>query len=296
MKSASFEYIRANTIAEVCAALASDDNARIIAGGQTLVPMMAMRLARPSLLIDIAHIDELKNIYVFKTEMAIGATTPQVVAEHSTDVLTYLPLLAKALPWIGHAATRNRGTIGGSIANADPSAEIPLIAVTLEAEFDLATMADGEEEVVEAAEFFIGPMLTTIPDAACLRQARFPIWEEIRVGTGFQEISARRSDFAFASAAAQIALSEDGSCIRAALGIGGVSDIPEKVDVSSLLGTVPTIKKLRECAAEATAELEPFDDLHASGTYRLRAAKELAFRALSEALSEVNVGHGGESQ
>src|SRR5580693_5221747 len=131
MKAAPFDYVRPATVEEACACLAADADAVIIAGGQTLVPMMAMRLARPSRLVDIARIPELHGIREDGTAVVIGAATRQVTATESETIGAKLPLLAAALPFVGHAATRARGTVGGSVANADPAAEIPLVLTTL---------------------------------------------------------------------------------------------------------------------------------------------------------------------
>ena len=133
MKAAPFEYSRVADIDEACAMLAADENARVVAGGQTLVPMMAMRLARPTRLIDINRIAALSYMRAEGDTIAIGATTRQCLVERDKLVATKLPLLARAIPFIGHAATRARGTVGGSLANADPAAELPLIAITLDA-------------------------------------------------------------------------------------------------------------------------------------------------------------------
>ena len=146
-----------------------------------------------------------------------------------------MPALARVLPWVGHPPTRNRGTVGGSIANADPSAEIPLVAVTLGAEIMLAT-PDGPSSM-PADDFFIGPMLTTIAPGECVSAVKFPVWQHERIGVGFFEVSARKSDFAFASALAQVALDEDGYCVDIVLGVGGVGDRALRLDVSPLLGT-----------------------------------------------------------
>src|SRR5215218_7594867 len=134
MKPAPFEYIRPGTLDEACALIAADEDARLIAGGQTLVPMLAMRLARPARIIDIARLPELSGIRADGDAIVVGAATRQRQAEQSSLIADKLPLLALALPWVGHPPTRTRGTVGGSIANADPSAEIPLVAVTLGAE------------------------------------------------------------------------------------------------------------------------------------------------------------------
>src|SRR5262249_25329707 len=133
MKAAPFEYFRPADIDAACALLAADDDARVIAGGQTLVPMMAMRVARPTRLVDIARIADLAYIREDEGVVAIGATTRQCEAERSTLIAQKVPVFAQVMPWIGHLATRARGTIGGSIAHGDPAAELPLVAVTLEA-------------------------------------------------------------------------------------------------------------------------------------------------------------------
>jgi carbon-monoxide dehydrogenase medium subunit len=199
MKPAPFEYVRPATIEEVCAELAADDGARVIAGGQTLVPLMAMRLARPTRLIDIARIPDLSFVREEGEAIVIGAATRQCVIENDALVRAKLPLLAKVMPFIGHAATRARGTIGGSLANADPAAEIALVAVTLGATL---IYRDGRAtHEIAASEFFLGPMVTALPAAACLLSVRFPVWRDARLGVGFDEINARKSDFAFASAA-----------------------------------------------------------------------------------------------
>ena len=198
MKPAPFDYVRPETLAEACALLAGDEDARVIAGGQTLVPMLAMRLARPAKLIDILRLPELAGIREEDGAVIVGATTRQAQAERDPVIRASVPMLARVLPWVGHPPTRNRGTVGGSIANADPSAEIPLVAVTLGAEILLAT-PDGPASM-PADDFFIGPMLTTIGMGECISAIRFPIWPHKRIGTGFFEISARKSDFAFVAA------------------------------------------------------------------------------------------------
>jgi CO/xanthine dehydrogenase FAD-binding subunit len=188
------------------------------------------------------------------------------------------------LPWVGHPPTRNRGTIGGSIANADPSAEIPLAAVTLGAKILLST-AQGERSV-RAHDFFIGAMLTTLGQGECVRAIRFPVWPHKWIGTGFFEISARRSDFAFAAAAAQVALDDENRCVEVALGIGGVGERPLRLDVSSLKGTKLDAASISDAVNAASLELEPSSDLHASAGYRRRVAVTLGNRALEHARAD----------
>ena len=168
MKPAPFDYVRPETLAEACALLAGDEDARVIAGGQTLVPMLAMRLARPARLIDILRLPELAGIREEDGAVIVGATTRQAQAERDPVIRASVPMLARVLPWVGHPPTRNRGTVGGSIANADPSAEIPLVAVTLGAEILLAT-PDGPASM-PSDDFFIGPMLTTIGQGECVQR------------------------------------------------------------------------------------------------------------------------------
>ncbi len=151
-----------------------------------------------------------------------------MTAANLDAVILQVPLLAAALPWVGHAATRNRGTVGGSVANADPAAEIPLVLVTLKGSVVLRCSAGAK--TIMADDFFIGPMMTAITPGCCLTEVHFPVWQGQRVGVGFQEISARRSDFALAAAAAQVALDGDGRCVACALGVGGATAVPQRLD------------------------------------------------------------------
>jgi CO/xanthine dehydrogenase FAD-binding subunit len=281
MKPAPFDYVRPDSLVEACEWLAGDEDARLIAGGQTLVPMLAMRLARPAKLIDIMRLPELAGIREEEGAVVVGATTRQAQAERNSLIKTSVPMLARVLPWVGHPPTRNRGTIGGSIANADPSAEIPLVAVTLGADILLATTAGPVS--VPANDFFIGPMVTSIGHGDCVRAIRFPVWPYQRVGVGFFEISARRSDFAFVAVAAQVALDGEGRCVELALGVGGVADRPLRLDVSSLIATRLDTAEVTEAVQAATANFEAMSDLHASSAYRRRVAVTLCVRALEQA-------------
>jgi CO/xanthine dehydrogenase FAD-binding subunit len=281
MKPAPFDYVRPDTLAQACELLAGDEDARLIAGGQTLVPMLAMRLARPARLIDILRLPELAGIREQAGAVVVGATTRQAQAERDPLIRAAVPMLAHVLPWVGHPPTRNRGTIGGSIANADPSAEIPLAAVTLGADIMLATTAGPAS--TPADDFFIGPMLTSIGQGECVSAIRFPVWPHQRVGVGFLEISARSSDFAFVAAAAQVALDEEGRCLDVALGVAGVGDRPLRLDVSSLAGTRLDAASVPDAVNAASDNLEAMSDLHASAAYRRRVARVLCIRALEQA-------------
>jgi len=283
MKPAAFEYSRPADIDEACALLAADDGARVIAGGQTLVPLMAMRLARPTRLIDIARIPGLAYVRDEGREIAIGATTKQHVVESDLLIRAKLPLLARVMPFVGHTATRARGTIGGSLVNGDPAAEIVLVAVTLGA--TLIWRDGGKNSPIAASDFFLGPMVTALPLTACLAEARFPVWAEPRVGTGFHEVNARQSDFALVSAATQIALDTDGRCTRAAIGIGAATAVPLHLDsvAEELKGKRFDEGKVRDSIKAALAGVETMADLHASAEYRKRVAVTLAVRAMADA-------------
>jgi CO/xanthine dehydrogenase FAD-binding subunit len=281
MKAAEFDYVRATSLDEVCDLLDETGDHKIIAGGQTLVPLMAMRLARPSLLIDIADVEELRFIRVDHDVLRIGAGTRQVDAERSPLVRDRLPLLAKALRWVGHPQTRNRGTIGGSIAAADPSAEIPLVALTLDAQA-LARSKSGDSTLA-LGDFFRGPMMTALAPDQCLVELRFPVWSG-RVGCGFQEVSARASDFALVAAAAQVTLDRNGACTRVAAALGGVGAAPVRVRApDALVGRRLELTTVEQALAGLGDEIAPEDDPHASPDYRRRVARTLLARALLEA-------------
>lgn len=286
MKPAPFDYVRPGSLAEACELLAGDEDARLIAGGQTLVPMLAMRLARPAKLIDILRLPELAGIRAEKDTVVVGATTRQAQAERDSTIAARVPMLARVLPWVGHPPTRNRGTVGGSIANADPSAEIPLVAMTLGADILLATPAGPKS--IAADDFFLGAMVTSIGQGECVSSIRFPVWPHARIGVGFFEISARRSDFAFVAAAAQVALDEGGRCIEVALGLGGVADRPLRLEVSSLVGTELDTADVKDAVHAATTALDAMSDLHASAAYRRRVAVTLCIRALEQARAEAS--------
>jgi CO/xanthine dehydrogenase FAD-binding subunit len=289
MKSASFDYVRPDTLDAVCSCLARHPDARIIAGGQSLVPMLAMRLARPSMVIDIAHIDGLSAIRDDDDSVIIGAMVRQATALSDPLVATHLPLLAKALSHVGHPPTRARGTVGGSLVHADPSAEIPLVAITLGA--SLRVRDDGDNVEFNAKEFFIGPMLTMIPPTACLFEICFKKPISAYIGTGFHEVAARRSDYALAAAAAHIEADDTGAVQDLRLAIGGVSDFPQRlpldihIDVSGDM--VDSETHLTTAIDAALDGVDFVEDMHASASYRRRVVAELARRAVYDAFREI---------
>lgn len=283
MKAAPFEYVRPKDLAEACAILAADEDARPISGGQTLVPMMAMRLARPTRLVDIARLPELDGIRREGNNLVLGAAVRQAIAERSGEVREHLPLLSAALPWVGHQPTRNRGTVGGSVANADPAAEIPLVLTTLEG--SVRTMSGAGAAEIPAADFFAGPMMTALEQGALVTALVFPVWEEANIGVGFHEVSARKSDFAYVSAAAQVAVDASGKCIRCSIGIGGATPSPVRLAQSSAVAAEGGNSEAVHAALEGEiAGLEIMTDGHATEAYRRRVASSLARRALADAL------------
>jgi CO/xanthine dehydrogenase FAD-binding subunit len=288
MKAAEFDYARVGTVDEVCRLLdGARGEGKIIAGGQTLVPLLVMRLARPALVIDINRIDELKGIAVHENGVVIGAATRQADALADAALHRHAPLLAKALKMVGHPQTRNRGTIGGSLANADPAAEIGLVACTLDAE--MTARSTRGERIIPAREFFHGAMTTALAPEECLTRIRFPAWRETgRLGTGFEEMSIRRSDFALVAASCQLLLDADGVCRRVALGIGGAEPMPSRAMAAEkkLIGTRLDATDIADAMSVLQDALDPLADVHASADYRRRVAVELASRAIATARNE----------
>jgi CO/xanthine dehydrogenase FAD-binding subunit len=293
MKAAAFDYVRPTSLHEVCGYLADDGvEARIIAGGQSLVPMMAMRLVRPALLVDINAVDGLSGIARDGTDITIGAATRQAEAARSGVVAADVPLLALALPFVGHDQTRNRGTVGGSLAHADPSAEIGLVAATLEARITATNGA--RERQIGASDFFLAPMMTALEPGECLSAVRFPIWaSDGRIGAGFQEVSSRDSDFAIVAAAAQLVLDRNGICRRAAVAVANAAPTPVRLArlEAALYGRQTTEDAVEILLPLIDEAIDPSSDLHASAAARRHIARSLTLRAILQAAD--NAGREG---
>ena len=284
MKAANFDYVRVSTIKEACQALKDGgEDARIIAGGQTLVPRMAMRLARPNLLIDINGVEELVGIRIDDGYLVIKARTRQADTLTSDVVKKELPLLAEALTHVGHTQTRNRGTVGGSLVNADPSAEIPLIAQTLEA--IIIVQSSRGRRSVKARDFFESAMATTLMPDECLVEVCFPINSIENTGFGFHEVSIRDSDYALAAAAAQTTLDRSGNCKKLDVGICGASPAPLRLAAleEMLLGKKLDDETIKQACATIDNLIDPQAYVHADAAYRGRVAKVMARRAISDA-------------
>ncbi|MGH6968927.1 MAG: FAD binding domain-containing protein [Stellaceae bacterium] len=282
MKAIDFDYAQPRTIAEACRLLNQGEReTRLLAGGQTLVPLLAMRLARPAVLIDINRIGELQGIESDNRQVVVRACTRQATALADSTIRSRLPLLAKALSFVGHVQTRNRGTIGGSLANADPAAEIGLAALALEAEIEARSAT--ENRTIPIGRFFVSPMVTALAQDECLAAVRFPLAQGF-VGTGFQETSIRRSDFALAAVAVQLVL-QGGVCRRLAIAVGGAGATPVRLAQieQKLIGTKLGDAELAEAERLAHDGIDAVPDIHASAALRRRMAGALAARAIAEA-------------
>ncbi len=282
MKLPHVDYEAPKTVSEAVELLAEhQDEASVLAGGQSLIPLLALRLARPAVLIDINGIGELSGVSAADGWVAIGAMTREYVAEESETVADTVPLLAAALPLIGHEAIRNRGTIGGSLAHADPAAELPAVARALDAEF--VVYGQSGERVVPAAEWFEGYLTTSRRPDELLVEVRFPAAGR-GTGISFQEVARRHGDFAIVGLAASLTLSE-GAISDARLALAGISDVPVRAgDAEDLLvGERPSPELFDEAARRATDDIDPPADLHGSADYRKKVAAALVRRGLRAA-------------
>ncbi len=287
MKAAVFDYLRAASVDEACELLGRDgDDAKVIAGGQSLVPMMAMRLTRPSRLVDINEIAALRIVTVGADAVTTGACARQCVVARDDALHARVPLLRRALAWVGHTQTRNRGTLGGSLAHADPAAELPLVAQVLGAR--IKARSTRGERVIHAADFFDGPLTTTLAPHECVVEIEWPAWPERRTGSAFTEVSRRHGDFAIVAACAQVAVDETGRCTRVAFGLAGGATKPMAFPALAkrLVGGGMDDAALKDVARKAAAELDPAGDLHASAAYRKHLAAVLATRVLRDAYAE----------
>jgi aerobic carbon-monoxide dehydrogenase medium subunit len=294
MKPAIFEYFAPATLDETLELLHEHgDDAKILAGGQSLMPLMNLRLARPKIIVDINRLGGLDGIAsTGEGGLTIGALARHRAVEKSPLVREQNPLLASAMPLIGHFQIRNRGTMGGSLAHADPAAELPALAVLLGCEFSLA--GKGAVRVVPAADFFLGYMATAIEPGELLTEIRFPSW---RPGAAWaiDEIARRKGDFALVGVALSAELDGSANLQDVAIVMFGVSGKPQRIESaeSMLKGRRVDREVLRELGRVVAEELEPDSDVHASAEYRKEVGGVLARRALESALarSENGVSH-----
>ena len=286
MKPAPFAYHRPDTVDEALALLAEHGyDAKLLAGGQSLVPAMNFRLAQPAVLIDLNRIPGLDGIAEAGGGVRIGAMARQRAAERSAIVAARAPLVTETLPYVAHPQIRNRGTIGGSIAHADPAAELPAVMVALDARFHLRG-PDGMR-TVPAGEFFTGLFGTALEPDEMLVEVEVPAAGQ-RTGWAFDEVSRRHGDFALAGAAAVVGVDDDGRCTSARVVLLSVGDGPVLAAeaAAALVGAEPADAAIR-AAAEAAAhrDIDPPGDIHASPAYRRRLAEVLVRRVLPRAFA-----------
>jgi len=289
MKLPPFAYETPATVADAIGLLAEhEDDASVLAGGQSLIPLLALRLARPEMLIDINGIEELSGITAADGQVRIGATTREYLAEESPVVADALPLLTAALPMIGHEAIRSRGTIGGSLAHADPAAELPAVARALDAQF--VVHGPAGERVIPAQEWFEGYLMTARHPDELLTEVRFPAAAP-GTGVSFNEVARRHGDFAIVGLATSLVLS-GGVISDARLAFTGVSDVPLRATAAEdlLFGQQPSADLFDEAAQVAVADLDPPGDLHGSPEYRRRVAAVLVRRGLHAATANAAGG------
>lgn len=292
MKPAKFDYFAPTSVAEVLELLRHHgSDAKLLAGGQSLMPVLNFRLNQPAVIVDINRVSELAYIRDEETHLAIGALTRQRQIENSDDVARRAPLLAAATDFIGHPPIRSRGTIGGSLVNADPAAEDPAVAIALD--FTMLLKSHRGDRRVGAADFFLGVLETVLDEDEMLVGIEVPALPPAS-GCSFQEISRRHGDFALAGVAAQITL--DGGRVTdarlAACGVGpgpvrlsGAEDILERDGISDTA--------IAEAASMAASEVSPFTDVHASAEYRRKLTRTMTGRALRQAAERARGGAPG---
>lgn len=287
MKPAPFAYLRPSTLEEALAALAGEQGAKVLAGGQSLVPLLSMRLAAPSMLVDINALPDLGHITVTAdgdrtgdaAGVRIGALARHADVLASAEAAEVQPLLALALSHVAHPTIRNRGTTVGSLVHADAAAEMPMVLRLLEGSVDVASVRG--RRTIPAAELFVGPLESTLAHDEIALEAHFPALPA-GAGVAFEEIARRHGDYALVGVAAVVELDGD-DVTRARLGYVSVSDVPVVVDVTDALA---------DPATAALAELEPADDIHATADYRAHLVKVLTPRVLAAATDHARTRAG----
>ncbi len=278
MKPPPFRYHDPASLAEAIAILSRSPNAKVLAGGQSLMPMLNMRFLFPDDVVDLARVDGLAGIEDRGGTVSIGAMTRQRDLERSPVVAAKLPMMAEALFHVGHRQTRNRGTLGGSLAHLDPAAELPLVAAAHDATVTVAG-PDGEREIPFAA-FPLAYMIPAIAPDEILTRADFPVWPA-GSGAAFVEYARRHGDYAIVAAAALVEIAADGTVARAALALGGVGEVPARVAEAEalLVGRRPDAETIA-AAARPCGALEALDDAIVPASYRRHLAVVMARRAL----------------
>jgi CO/xanthine dehydrogenase FAD-binding subunit len=282
MKPAAFDYVVAESIdAAVAALAAADGEAKILAGGQSLVPMLNFRLLRPSVLVDINRIPDLAFIEEKPGTIVVGTLTRHYRLETSPIIARHLPILTEAMRHVAHLAIRNRGTIGGSLSHADPAAELPMLALLLDA--TLHVVSSNGPRTVAAQDFFIGPLTVDLAPDAMVTRIVFPKLPPA-AGWGFAEVARRSGDFALAAVAATLTL-RNGAIAEARIAVTGVDETAKRAREAEalLVGHALTPDLIDAVVAAVRAGVNPPTDLHASADYRRHLVSVLAGRALTDA-------------
>jgi carbon-monoxide dehydrogenase medium subunit len=291
VKPPAFIYEQARSVDEALDLLSRHENSKILAGGQSLMPMMNFRYVLPDRVIDINRIKSLADLRVAKDHLDVGAMVRQRTVEFSQEALAQCPLLSDAIPHIGHRQTRNRGTFGGSLAHSDPAAEIPTVATALDAVMQVASKRGSRS--IPAQRFFTGYMRTALEPDELLTGIRLPSWPRGH-GYAFVEFARRRGDFALASAAVLLVLGAQRVVQRISMTVAGLGVQPVRLsDSEKLLVGQPVGPSLVREAVGLAAGLEAVSDIHASAEYRVHLAQVLLARAFNIALKRAETpGHG----
>ncbi|MBI3913000.1 MAG: xanthine dehydrogenase family protein subunit M [Chloroflexi bacterium] len=284
MKPAPFQYFAPTTIPETLDLLAQyGSDAKLLAGGQSLVPTMNFRLATPTMLIDLNRVDELAYIQPRDSGVAIGAMTRQRAVERDANIAKIAPLVAETMPFIAHPQIRNRGTFGGSLAHADPASELPAVTLALGAKFK--AKSKKAERWIDARDFFVSLFTTALEPDEMLVEIELPAMPA-RTGWSFMEVARRHGDYALAGVAAVVSLNAQGACENARIVLMSVGATPVDAQNAAkiLVGAEPDEKAIQAAANAVDAEIDPSGDIHASADFRRHLAKVLTRRALAVAV------------
>jgi carbon-monoxide dehydrogenase medium subunit len=288
VKPAAFDWYRAGSADEAMALLAEYGNdAKPLAGGQSLIPAMNFRLARPAVLVDMNSAADLSGIELQPDgSLRIGAMTRQQAVERSGAVTAHAPLLAEAMPWIAHTQIRTRGTMGGSVAHADPAAELPAVFTALQARYQLKSLRG--DRWIAAESFVTGLFETALEQGEIVASIEIPPAAP-HTGSAFAEMARRHGDFALAGVACTVTVDESGRCSDARVALFGVGDGPvlSQAATTCLIGVLPDEGVIREAAAAIEPEVDPPTDIHASAAYRKHLSVVLVRRALTSAVQRI---------
>jgi aerobic carbon-monoxide dehydrogenase medium subunit len=283
VKPPVFDYLAPASLDEALKILGDlGERAKVLAGGQSLVALLNFRLVRPEHLVDLNGLPELAGIREDDGHVVIGAMTRQRAVEYSALVRARVPLLSEAMPQIGHVQIRNRGTVGGSLAHADPAGELPAVVAALGG--DLVVLSARGRRVLKAEQFFVGYLTTALEPDELLVEVRLPATPP-RTGSAFVEVSRRHGDFALVGVGATVTLDEAGVCTSSAIALTGVGPAPvlARDAARAFVGARPTAKAMEDVGARVAGAIEPDSDLHASSDFRKHLAGVLTRRALAQA-------------